>query len=197
MKTIYQKIKNKVNVTSQNKIYLKKKVKQIMAKTLEAKTVSSYSSLEILGKFVSQTNLLRLIRPFKVQLDICNSRKLLKKIEEALRRILLGFLGNTRLSTENLMNLAYGLLNDTFDMLKDPVKSKKKDRRKLINADQNDNEDNQIDENNCLLLQKSCLLIPSEPKRGGDKPKVLTKTNQHVIVEFALQVEQKKNYTRC
>ncbi|CAF0883188.1 unnamed protein product, partial [Brachionus calyciflorus] len=39
-------------------------------------------------------------------------------------------------------------------------------------------------------MPESCLLIPSESKRGGDKPKVQSKTNQHVIelIEFALQL---------
>lgn len=151
-----------------------------MAKTLEAKTVSSYNTLELLGKFVSQPNLLRMIKPFKEQLDSCNSRKLLKKIEEALRRTLLGFLSNKSLSTENLMHLVYGLLNDTFDMLKDPSKSRLKRRKQYLDQNQEEKED---------VVHKSCLLIPTEPKRGGDKPKVLTRTNQHVIVEFALQVE--------
>ena len=38
------------------------------------------------------------------------------------------------------------------------------------------------------LTQESCLIIAVEPKRGGDKPKVQARTNQHVIVEFALQL---------
>ena len=31
-------------------------------------------------------------------------------------------------------------------------------------------------------MPDSCLLIPNEPKRGGEKPKTQAKTNQHVII---------------
>ena len=34
----------------------------------------------------------------------------------------------------------------------------------------------------------SCLLLPEEPKRGGDKPRLSKKTNIHVLVEFGLQL---------
>lgn len=46
------------------------------------------------------------------------------------------------------------------------------------------------DDNKTLnpLRPKSCLIIPKEPVRGGEKPKVQPKTNQHIIIEFALQV---------
>lgn len=164
-------------------------MKQILAKTLEAKTISSYGTLEILGKYVSKPHMLKLIRPFKEQLEMCNSKKVLKKIEDALRRVLLGFMSNQSLSTEDLMVLVHGLLNDAIDELRNPVKAGKKKRRR--NEDNNEVDDE--DENKRLALlneHKSCLIIPSEPKRGGDKPKMLTKTNQHVIVEFALQVRK-------
>lgn len=166
-----------------------KEVKQIVAKTLEAKTVSSYGTLEILGKFVSAKSTLQLIVPFKEQLDTCNSKKLLKKIEDALRRVLLGFMANACLSTDDMMGLVNGLLNDTFDVIKDPVKYKKNKKMaggKKGGKDKDENNDEE--ETKKVDFQKSCLIIPSEPKRGGEKPKVLAKTNQHVIVEFGLQV---------
>lgn len=156
-----------------------KEVKQILAKTLEAKMVSSFNILEILGKLISHENILRVLKPFKEQLDTCNSRKLLKKIEEALRRLLLGILSNTALITENLMYLSYGLVNDTFDALKESFKAKSKFNKQAAK---------QVEAEAESSIIKSCLIIPNEPKRGGDKPKILAKTNQHVLVEFALQV---------
>ncbi len=42
-----------------------KEVKQIMAKTSEAKTVSSFNSYEILAKYVSRNSVLELIKPLK------------------------------------------------------------------------------------------------------------------------------------
>ena len=35
---------------------------------------------------------------------------------------------------------------------------------------------------------QSCLLLPADPVRGGQKPKASKKTNIHVMVEFGLQV---------
>lgn len=173
-----------VNLELFSSVSEEKEVKQILAKTVEAKTTSSFNTLETLGKFVSQSRMFDLLRPFKEQLDACNSRKLLKKIEEALRRVLLGLLENTGLLTENLMDLTYGLVNDTFTEMTKPKKIKKKFKNK---KDDDVEENIEIDESKKIEL-KSCLLIPSEPKRGGDKPKVQARTNQHVIVEFALQL---------
>jgi U3 small nucleolar RNA-associated protein 20 len=34
----------------------------------------------------------------------------------------------------------------------------------------------------------SCLLLPAEPKRGGEKPRLSKKTNIHVLVEFGLHL---------
>jgi U3 small nucleolar RNA-associated protein 20 len=69
-----------INLELFSNVSEEKEVKQILAKLPEAKTTSSLNTLETLGKFVSQPYLLDLIKPFKTQLDECNSRKLLKKI---------------------------------------------------------------------------------------------------------------------
>jgi U3 small nucleolar RNA-associated protein 20 len=159
-----------------------KEVKQILAKVMEAKTNSSFNTLEIVAKFVSQTHLLEFLRPFKEQLDACNSRKLLKKIEEALRRVLGGLLANTGLNTESLMFLVYGLINDTFTQL--TGRSGNSGKRGKRGGKEKENGEEQ----SVSLLENSCLLIPSEPKRGGPKPKVQARTNQHVLVEFSLQL---------
>lgn len=82
------------------------------------------------------------------------------------------------------MYLVYGLVNDTLSALKNPSRQSSK-RLKLTN-DEEEKYLNNTSANDDM--HKSCLIIPVEPKRGGDKPKVQAKTNQHVIVEFALQL---------
>lgn len=159
-----------------------KEVKQIVSKVMEAKMISSFNTLQIISKYLSQTHLLDLLKPFKEQLDYCNSRKLLKKLEEAFKFILAGLLENSSLTTENLMYLIYGLVNDTFEAFKNPSLARKK--RLAKNAEINFDEDKVKVEK----IQESCLIIPVEPRRGGEKPKVQSKTNQHVLVEFALQL---------
>lgn len=164
-----------------------KEVKQIVAKLMEAKTISSFQSLQIIAKFLSQSELLTLLKPFKEQLDFCTSRKIIKKIEEALKFILNGLLENSSLNTSSLMCLVYGLINDTFDAFKNPSAYKIKLRKKL--SDQNETKPNNFDEDiDERKMPESCLIIPVEPRRGGEKPKTQAKTNQYVIIEFALQV---------
>ena len=155
-----------------------KEAKKILSKTPEAKLVSSYNTLEVLSQYISAPHMLELLQPFKQKLDECNSSKLLKKIEEALKRILVGLLKNQSTNTETLLLFVYGLVSDTFDILKNPgqykrgIKFSNIDKKQAAEAGE----------------EYSCLLIPSEPKRGGEKPKTQVKTNQHVVVEFALQV---------
>ncbi len=151
-----------------------KEVKQILAKITEAKVISSFNTLETLAKVLSQSRLLDLLKPFKEELDTCNSRKLLKKIEEALRRILLGLMSNTSLTPHSLLILVYGLVNDTFSALKHG-------KRNVLKQQSDKEPTKQVE-------MQSCLIIPTEAKRGGDKPKVQSRTNQHVIVEFALNL---------
>ncbi len=157
-----------------------KEVKQIVAKIMEAKMVSSYNTLELLAKFISKERFVDLVKPFKERLDTCNSRKLIKKIEEALRRILIGVLSNTSMTTPTLLNFTYRLIFETFEVLNNTTKRTYEKGRK-INIDED-----KLNESEKVV--ESCLIIQREPKRGGDKPKVLDNTNQHVIVEFALQV---------
>ena len=153
-----------------------KEENKIIAKTPEAKQMSSYSTLEVVSRYISPSYILDLIKPFKQKLDECNSNKLLKKIEESLKRIMIGLLKNESLNSDAILVFIFGLVNDTFDMLKNPENFKK--GVKLSNTEIKTE----------TKKEESCLLLSVEPKRGGDKPKVQAKTNQHVIVEFALQV---------
>lgn len=50
-------------------------------------------------------------------MSICKSRKIIKKIEEALRRIMIGLLENKDLDIKSFMFFIYGLINDAFDSL--------------------------------------------------------------------------------
>ena len=160
-----------------------KEVKQILAKVMEAKTTSSYNTLELIARFVSPHAIADLLRPLKQQLDECNSRKLLRKIEEALRRIQIGLLVNTGLTVQHIMFLVYGLVSDTFAAIK--ARSADTTQRK------NNNKNTPVEGEATAAAEDkhtSCLIIPHEPKRGGDKPKLRNATNQHVLVEFALQL---------
>ena len=107
----------------------------------------------------------------------------MKKIEEALRRIQLGLLANTGLNTDSLMMFVYGVVNDSFAALKGGSGDLGNAGRK-INFDEEG-----FKREEKRFVEQSCLLIPIEPKRRGDKPKVQSKTNQHFITEFALQVK--------
>lgn len=154
-----------------------KETKKILAKVFEAKVTSSYNTLEILGKYISSSYLLNLVEPFKQKLEEFNSEKNLRKVEESLRRVQLGILSNSSLNTETLMMFTYGLVNEFFDK---HLKTKTSDGRYET-------------EKITLLREASCLLIPIEPKRGNAAPKLASKTNQHIIAEFSLQVNFKSS----
>ena len=156
-----------------NTVSEEKETKKILAKTFEAKMTSSYNTLEMIGKYLSSSHLVNLVRPFKQKLEELNTEKLLKKVEESLRRIQLGILSNTSLDSATLMMFTYGLVNDFFDTDKNVSMSKKYTN---------------YDKARVAQIENSCLLIPTEPKRGGEKPKLISKTNQHIIAEFSLQV---------
>ena len=94
-----------------------KDVKRIVSKVNEAKTTSSYNSIEIVAKYVTQSCLLDLIKPLCQELDTCRSRKIIKKIEEALRRTMLGLLDNAELKPKQFLLFIYGLINDSFENL--------------------------------------------------------------------------------
>ena len=102
-----------------------KEERKILAKTPEAKQMSSFNTLEVVSQYISASFVLDLLKPFKDKLDECNSNKLLKKIEETLKRMLIGLLKNESLNTETLLVFIYGIVNDTFDVLKNPGSYKK------------------------------------------------------------------------
>jgi hypothetical protein len=51
-------------------------------------------------------------------------------------------------------------------------------------------EENDEYRNTNPLRPMNCLIIPREPIRGGEKTKVEPKTNQHIMIEFALNVKK-------
>ena len=138
----------------------------------------TFFPFKVLSQYISPSNVLGLLRPFKDKLDECNSNKLLKKIEEALRRVAHGLLRNGSLDTERLLVFVYGLVSDTFDALRHPAEYRRGVRVSRVTRAQASEAGEQF----------SCLLLASEPRRGGERPRVNAKTNQHVVVEFALQV---------
>ncbi|KAK3096539.1 hypothetical protein FSP39_001125 [Pinctada imbricata] len=152
-----------------------KEVESIASNLFEAKAVKSYDSYEILARFISRDSLLPLLAPLKEKLDSTHSHSISKKVQEALRRVGIGLMENEGLSTDVLMMFIHGLVSQTFPILKEEQKKKTENKEK---------------DSDVPVRPPSCLLLPSEPKRGGDKPKASKKTNTHVIVEFDLQILQ-------
>ncbi|XP_056016221.1 small subunit processome component 20 homolog [Ostrea edulis] len=70
------------------------------------------------------------------------------------------------------MIFTHGLITESFPQLSDKQREKSKAEAK----------------ENLSFRPPSCLLLPVEPKRGGEKPRLSKKTNIHVLVEFGLQL---------
>lgn len=157
-----------------------KEVKQIVAKVFEAKHTSSFNSFEIVAKYITPSYLVELIKPLNQQLEICKSKKVIKKIEEAFRRIDVGLLENKSFKAKEFILFIYGLINESFNSLTN-VKKRFEERKKQITYE-NEGEKQPMSS----LRPQNCLLIPKEPVRGGEKPLVQPKTNHHIITEFAL-----------
>ncbi|XP_063423263.1 small subunit processome component 20 homolog isoform X1 [Mytilus trossulus] len=143
-----------------------KNVDAIKGKVFEAKTMKSYDSYQILGKFIGMSSLSGLLQPLKQVLDSTQSLKCTKKIQEALRKISLGLIDNAGMDVEKTMIFVHSLITSQEEK---PRIEKKPEGKKS-------------------LRPPSCLLLPPKPAYGGGKPKANKKTNIHVLVEFGLEI---------
>ncbi|XP_062575188.1 small subunit processome component 20 homolog [Saccostrea cucullata] len=148
-----------------------KEVAGVTSKLFDARFIKSYDSYKILAQVISKESLMAFITPLKV-LDTTHSHTIARKVQEVLKKVVTGLLDNPGLDTESLMIFTHGLITQSFPQLSDKQSKRKKTEEKETQS----------------FRPPSCLLLPEEPKRGEDKPKLSKKTNNHVLVEFGLQL---------
>ncbi|XP_034333284.2 small subunit processome component 20 homolog [Magallana gigas] len=149
-----------------------KEVAGVTTKLFEARSSKSYDSYRILAQVISRDSLMAFITPLKEVLVSTHSHTIARKVQEVLKKVVTGLLDNPGLDTESLMIFTHGLITQSFPQLSENQSKKKKGEDKDAQT----------------FRPQSCLLLPQEPKRGGDKPKLSKKTNIHVLVEFGLQL---------
>ncbi|XP_054720944.1 small subunit processome component 20 homolog [Uloborus diversus] len=145
-----------------------KEVTKITGKVKEARSIKSYSILQILSKYVSENLLLDLIMPLKEILFQKNSHKSLKKVSECLRHIAVGLSENSGVSTKGYLIFTYSIANENIPGLNPKKTVTKSDSAKFQRED--------------------IYLVPKEPGRSGPPSKINKRTNVHIFVEFGLQL---------
>ncbi|XP_061662596.1 small subunit processome component 20 homolog [Syngnathoides biaculeatus] len=147
-----------------------KEVKGIVSKLMEARHSKSMDSYEFLAQFCSRESITKLVLPLKEILENSSSIKVCNRVAAVLRRLILGLLVNTGMSSSDILLLSHGLVSQSLPLLT------KKDRDKAQPPP------------DARLPPPSCLLLPPTPKRGGVKPSVSRKTNMHILVDAGLKL---------
>ncbi|KAG8578422.1 hypothetical protein GDO81_010484 [Engystomops pustulosus] len=149
-----------------------KEVKGIVSKVMEARSSKSFDSYEILAKFVGKEYVVKLILPLKEVLEKTTSLKVARKVQDAFKRIVMGFVANEGMTAESILLLSYGLISENLPLLTNKEKNK----------------NSQMPPPDPRLKPQSCLIIKPPPPRGGVKAAVSTKTNMHILVDAGLKL---------
>lgn len=149
-----------------------KQIQHLINKTSEAKSTKSYDTFQILGQFITEKCLMDLILPLKEILEAAFSYKKVKKVEECLRRIVLGLVDNQFVNIEGLVIFAYGVSAERILELSEvkPLTKKKEE----------------------VVKDSLSLMIPKAPKSKFGlqlaEVKQSANNNGHVLVEFGLRL---------
>lgn len=152
-----------------------KDVAKIINKTSEAKSTKSYDTFQILAQFITEKCLLDLLLPLKDVLLQSFSLKVVNKVQECLRRVVLGLVDNTFIPVETLLVFAYGTSSESIPQFMESTRLNKgveKGKKEKEMAD--------------------CFIIPKLPVyRSGFRANNVRnslKTNAHLLVEFGLRL---------
>ncbi|XP_077988472.1 small subunit processome component 20 homolog [Glandiceps talaboti] len=150
-------------------VAVEKEVAGITRKLREAQSSKSFEIYQIIGKYISAEHLSKVISTFKGVLESTHVHKTVHKVEDVLRRLILGLLENQGLKSQDLVIFIHGIITQTLPIMID----KKEDSMKK--------EKNPFERVDILLLDKTT-------QKKGPKSAVQRKTNLHVLVEFGLQL---------
>lgn len=100
-----------------------------------------------------------------------HSHKIVTKVTECLRQVIVGLPVNDSLEAKTLMIFIHGICNDSIPRLNQNVQKKAKELQDVRHQ------------------PTDTFIIPPEPKRAKvDNCRSGPRTNTHVLVEFGLQV---------
>lgn len=159
-----------------------KLISKIGKHTPEAKPHNkSFQTLSICASNLSQSCLLDLLVPFKVQLNKSQSKKNVIRVQECFQKIVAGLTINKQISIETMLMFIYGVISESIPDLMPAVP-----RPTLTEK-----------EKSKIRQQKpDCFLIPKDPlvvgRGSAVKAIVVTnvRANAHVLIEFGLELLQ-------
>uniref|UniRef100_A0A3P9PDG0 UTP20 small subunit processome component n=1 Tax=Poecilia reticulata TaxID=8081 RepID=A0A3P9PDG0_POERE len=148
-----------------------KEVKGIVSKVMEARHSKSMDSYELLARFCSKESVIKLVLPLKEMLETSSRLKVCNRVAAVLRRLILGLLENSGMSSRDMLLLSHGLVSESLPLLT------KRDEKASAEPPPDPR-----------LPPPSCLLLPPMPKRGGQKAPVSSRTNMHILVDAGLKL---------
>lgn len=154
-----------------------KEVIGITKNVSEAKSTKSFDIFHILSEYMSDNCLLDLIIPLKKVLAKSRSFKVIHKVTECLKEVVLGLADNKNIPLDRLLIFLYGVASESIPQL-------------LL---EECNKEDSADAKGANQQQADCYLIPKEPKtRMGAKTaaKSTSSANAHIMVEFGLKLCQ-------
>ncbi|KAF7667571.1 hypothetical protein LDENG_00057170 [Lucifuga dentata] len=149
-----------------------KEVKGIVSKLMEARHSKSMDSYKLLAQFCSKETITKLILPLKEILENSSSLKVCNRVAAVLRRLVLGLLANSGMTSQDILLLSHGLVSQSLSLLT------KRDQEKAKAKPPPDPR----------LRPPSCLLLPPTPKRGARKAPVSSRTNKHILIDAGLKL---------
>ncbi|XP_046606050.1 small subunit processome component 20 homolog [Neodiprion virginianus] len=153
-----------------------KEIAGIVKNVSEAKSTKSFDIFHILAQFITESCLLDLVMPLKNALIKTHSYKIIRKVVECLRQVVLGLADNTFIEINKMLTFLYGVISESIPDLLLATKPKQVTEREAeIKARQ----------------KPDCLIIAPEPKnRMGVKAQAKTSSNAnaHIMVEFGLRL---------
>ena len=91
-----------------------KEAEEYVSKMKEVKSSKSYDSMELIAKTSSISHLLQLIRPLQTLLEEKLDMRMVKKIDELLRRIGVGLLRNDATQNQEILVFCFEVLQDVY-----------------------------------------------------------------------------------
>ncbi|XP_030763250.1 small subunit processome component 20 homolog [Sitophilus oryzae] len=152
-----------------------KEIVKITVKVAEAKASKSYDTLQILAQYMTEKCLMDLVLPLKQIIEVNHSHKIIHKVQEALRYIVLGLIENKFISNESLLKFAYGLsAQKILELLPTKTPSKGDSKTKQV-----------IEKEDCFIIPK----IPGNRTMYRElNVKMSSNTNSYILVEFGLRL---------
>ncbi|KAI1301643.1 Small subunit processome component 20 -like protein [Halotydeus destructor] len=144
-----------------------KEVGKIVGKLKEAKKSKSYDTYYLLGTFVGEASIRKLVLPLQKLLSTASSHASVRKISTCIQKLMVGLSDNKGLKEETLLAFIHAVAKEEIFHFEPKKMTKAK---------------------SSVRQRASCLLIAPERPRGIKPVKTTPTTNIHIVVEQVFQL---------